>query len=81
MSDSGFTSESAPYVLTDLSMTAIFTATDPAVLNPAGRERPVGPLAAPNFNPARLAPLALLADDCTLRLTTSTGTSPSSPPS
>ena len=46
----------------------------------AGRERPVAPLAAPNFWPARLAPLALLADDCTFLLTTATGSSPSSPP-
>jgi hypothetical protein len=37
-------------------------------------------LAAPNPLPARLAPLALLADDCTLRLTTFTASSPSSPP-
>ena len=67
------------YVLIDLSMTAIFTATDPVALI-LGSVSPVGPLAAPNPLPARLAPLALLADDCTLRLTTSTGTSPSSPP-
>ena len=52
--------EAHPYVLIDLSMTAIFTATEPAALSPAGRERPVGPLAAPNVCPARLAPLAWL---------------------
>ena len=76
----GSTSESPAYVLIDLLTVAIFTATEPVVLRPAGRERPVGPVAAPNVWPARLAPLALLADDCTFLLTTATGSSPSKPP-
>eukprot|EP00964_Phaeocystis_antarctica_P141807 scaffold106916_cov45-Phaeocystis_antarctica.AAC.1 len=80
MAVSGLVDESAAYVLIDLSMTAIFTATEPPVLRPAGSEIPVGPLAAPNFWPARLAPLARAADDCTLLLTTVTGSSPSREP-
>jgi hypothetical protein len=65
--------------LIDLSMTAIFTATDPVALI-LGSVSPVGPLAAPNPLPARLALFAFAADDWTSLLTTVTASSPSIAP-